>query len=92
MLDTGQRLTFYIGEQAHAQALTVHVHRQQLLAGTCCQHRRYRHSLVMQIAQGSMLGLELRNGIVAMADLQHIAPAGGVQAKIQVLLATQRLQ
>ncbi|MNM46548.1 hypothetical protein D3C81_574880 [compost metagenome] len=92
VLDTGQRLTFYIVEQAHAQALTVHVHRQQLLAGTCCQHRRYRHSLVMQIAQGSMLGLELRNGIVAMADLQHIAPAGGVQAKIQVLLATQRLQ
>jgi hypothetical protein len=45
-----------------------------------------------QLLEGSMWGLKLLDGVVAMANLQHIPPAFAVDAVVEVLLAAKGSQ
>ncbi|MNN34025.1 hypothetical protein D3C81_1478080 [compost metagenome] len=69
VLEAGQRLPFYVIEQAGAQRLAIDVQCQQRLAVACRAYGRYRQPLPAQVSQRRMLRLQFHLGIIAVANL-----------------------
>ncbi|MCY1434048.1 hypothetical protein D9M71_500930 [compost metagenome] len=89
VLETRQRLTVNVVEQAYPQRLAINLHGQQVFAAVRRTYCGHRQAVLTQVGEGGMLRLQLHLGVAVMTGLEHELPSSRVDPEVQVLLTAQ---